>query len=1125
MMSATDRVKADILIVEDDPADIGLIAEALENRGHRVLVARDGEEGAMRAALACPDLILLDIRLHKMNGIELCQRLKSLALTQSIPVIFMTALSDAQNKIAAFQAGAIDYVTKPLQLEEVIARVETQLELAAHRHQLEELVAARTSELAAVNDALRLRSHILDKVKEAAFLVDEAGKIHYVNQEACHRLGYTEEQLLGLSLGDIDADWPVEQQPEAWSAHCDALRLQGGMTFETHHKRRNGEIFPVEVTASYLEYEGGDYILGLVRDITERKRAERELRLLNHSLDHAFDATYLIDHDLNFRYANEAAARALGYSIEALLSMNLLDIALNVSREEIQAMMRQTRESGRFPGTVESWHRRRDGHVFPVEIGATAFQYEGETLYLTIVRDISERKQMEEAIARREQEFRSLADSSPDNIIRYDLDGRVIYVNHNLVQSLGLSSAGEMVGRLSPEPGSNGRFQALYDARDRAVAHGEPVNIEMAVPGSVGGTGLSYHQIIVVPEQDASGEIIGTIAFGRDVTAIRETALLLQQTLYNLPGLAYSFCLGVDGRKSFPYMSAKLEELYHISPAQAQLDYRAFHDFVHPDDRPHIDAAIAESAKNMTPKNVDFRLCLPGKPVAWLEARSLPSRQDDGSVLWHGIMLDVTQRKQMEEMLHEERGLFIGGPTVVFKWRAEEGWPVEYVSPNVYEQFGYSAGVLTRGEIPFASMVHPDDLERVAAEVAHYSAQGLFSFEQEYRVLHADGGERWIHDFSVVTRTRVGAVTHFHGYISDKTPQKLSEIALKQSEQRFRTLAENLPDSLIRYNLDCQATYINPRVPKALQVPVEELIGTEVFERLLDPVEVQHYRQALQRVMRTGEPEQLGITPVVPGGIRVIQISFVAERRGSGEIRGALAIGRDITQLKDIETRLEVSNTQLKEMTRRRELAREEERKHVARELHDDLGQYLTALRLQTSVLNIEFGTTNPVLAARFEQMLALVDTTKKVVRHISQQLRPAALDMGLGSALVSLASAFEEQYGLGCTLNMENGTEGIDGVSAIVLYRTLQESLTNIARHAEAETVSISLRLGGGYYVLEIRDDGKGFDPVQVSSTSFGLLGMRERLEAVSGALDIESHFLQGTCVTASIPQAKTRE
>jgi adenylate cyclase len=135
--STAETSPSTILIVDDTPANLGVVVESLEDRGFRVVVAQDGEEGLQRADFVRPDLILLDVMMPGLDGFEVCRRLKALASTRDIPVIFMTALTETEHKIAAFKAGGVDYVTKPLQIDEVMARVGTHLNLHAMQQRLE----------------------------------------------------------------------------------------------------------------------------------------------------------------------------------------------------------------------------------------------------------------------------------------------------------------------------------------------------------------------------------------------------------------------------------------------------------------------------------------------------------------------------------------------------------------------------------------------------------------------------------------------------------------------------------------------------------------------------------------------------------------------------------------------------------------------------------------------------------------------------------------------------------------------------------------------------------------------------------------------------------------------------
>lgn len=282
-----------ILIVDDVPSNLSVVVDLLEDSGYNVAIAQDGEEALQRAQLLQPDLILLDVMLPGADGFEICRRLKVDEKTQDIPVIFMTALVAAEHKVKGFGAGGVDYVTKPLQIEEVIARVGTHLKLRAaqkrleeqntqlqhYRQDLERRAAECTIELNAGNQQLRMEidehqriqqqllmmNVALNRMREAAYLIDRHLQFMYVNDEACRALGYSREELLGMTMRDIDPEASLEEIP--FLNDRDSLSI-----IERRHKTKDGGIFRVEVHITGFEYEGMALNIALARDISKRKQ-------------------------------------------------------------------------------------------------------------------------------------------------------------------------------------------------------------------------------------------------------------------------------------------------------------------------------------------------------------------------------------------------------------------------------------------------------------------------------------------------------------------------------------------------------------------------------------------------------------------------------------------------------------------------------------------------------------------------------------------------------------------------------------------------------------------------------------------------------------------------------------
>jgi signal transduction histidine kinase len=202
------------------------------------------------------------------------------------------------------------------------------------------------------------------------------------------------------------------------------------------------------------------------------------------------------------------------------------------------------------------------------------------------------------------------------------------------------------------------------------------------------------------------------------------------------------------------------------------------------------------------------------------------------------------------------------------------------------------------------------------------------------------------------------------------------------------------------------------------------------------------------------------------------------------------------------------------------EAARERERKHIAREVHDELGQILTALRMDTSFIAMRFGTLDPALNAKVLGMRALVDNAIQGVRNVASNLRPVALDMGLFLALDWLCKDFVTRTGIACVLDTKEQQVVLDEARSVVVFRIVQESLTNISRYAHASRVLVTVGLRANELGVEVQDDGAGFDPaLPEKAKTFGLLGMKERALALGGRLDVVSAPGQGTTIGLTIP------
>ena len=257
------------------------------------------------------------------------------------------------------------------------------------------------------------------------------------------------------------------------------------------------------------------------------------------------------------------------------------------------------------------------------------------------------------------------------------------------------------------------------------------------------------------------------------------------------------------------------------------------------------------------------------------------------------------------------------------------------------------------------------------------------------------------------------------------------------------------------------------------------------------------------------------------GAVRIVQFQAEAMHAAAGAEQPLKLVGtiQDITERKNIEHALLESREQLRELSAYMEAIREEERKRIAMEIHDELGQLLTALKMDVSLLKMRLAQDADA-ARKVDDMRELVEKTIWMVRNVASHLRPAALNFGIVSALEWLVEDFGRRKGLSCQLWINGPEPVLDDAHATAVFRIVQASLTNVALHAGASRVDVTLTNTETTLDLYVSDDGCGFDPAAArKGYSYGLLGMSERARLIGGSLRIDSSPETGTVVSIHVP------
>jgi PAS domain S-box-containing protein len=982
-----------ILIIDDTPSNLSVVVDLLEDRGYRVSIAQDGKEGLQRAKLLRPDLIMLDVMMPEVDGFEICRRLKEEPLTRDVPVIFMTALASTEHKVKGFQAGAVDYVTKPLQIDEVLARVETHLKLhaaqkklAEQNEELERRVAERTAELAAREREFRT---LAENHPDGIVRLDLEGRHLYVNDAALHSAGLTEMALLGKTVCEL----PVPGNPVALQPVFDAHQrvVAGGRADVAEFTWPNGR---TTETRHIPEFDGHGRIvsvLALGRDITERKQAERELQLLNRAVNTSSEAAFLMDAKGRFVYVNDEACRSLGYSREELLGMTPLDIDPDITAEIFGKMLDSIFSNSPVSKPLESRHRARDGRVFPIEIAPSPITLEGENYCLTMVRDISARKQAECQLHEQQQAILAMVENSPDTIVRYDSQCRRIYLNPAMAGVFGLPREqllGTSPSQSSPLPGT------YLAAIKKVLETGTEQRMESSFRHADGSA--HWVDLRLAPEFDANGKVATVLAIGRDIT-----------------------------------------------------------------ERKFAEQALAASER-------EFRTLVENVP-------------------------DNIAR-------HDLHGRLV------------------YINPKMQRTFQRPAAELY-GKTP--QELHPGSPDaRAYLDCILGVAQTGISREYEMTLAGMGDGPRY---HSILLVAECDADDKITGVLTlgrDITERKRTELDL---HLRNRAL-DNAFDAVYLVDEELRLRYANDAASRVLGYSREELSSMTLLDIAPD-VTREMMREVMRQTVEGGEESRTleSRHRRKDGTIFPVEVG-AAVFNYEGETLHLTAV-RNITERKRIELALQESRAQLRGLTAQREEMREEERKHIAREVHDELGQLLTGLKLNVSVLAHMLSSGQEIKPERLQESLQLTDRALQVARNVASALRPAALDMGVVSALEWLAGRFSMNTGIQCELSVLERDIQLEENQAVALFRIVQESLTNVSRHAQAHRVDISLIREGDDYVMKVRDNGRGFDANMRKAESFGLVGIRERALLLGGTVDIESRPGDGTEVVIRIPVQKVRE
>jgi PAS domain S-box-containing protein len=963
----------------------------------------------------------------------------------------------------------------------------------------------------------------LDESPLGVRIVTADGDTLYANRAILDLYGYDSlEELQNTPLKD-------HYTPESYAEFQKRKqeRQRGDFStseYEISIVRTNGEVRHLQVHRKEVLWNNAKQFLVMYQDVTDRKLGEQALRESEERFrglfENVFEGVYRSTQGGNLLMANPALMRMLGYaSEEELLSIEVGQLYINPDdRGRLTGILEEEGEVRNFELNL----KRKDGQKIIVLENARAVRDgQGNLMYYEgTLTDITERKRAEEALWQSEEQYRSLVEAAPDVIYTISAeDGSLTSLNLAFERLTGWSRA-EWLGK---------PFMGIVHPDDLSTA------VETFQKASRGEAPPSYQLRILSKSGEymvgeftttplvKGGKVVGELGIARDVTERKRAEEALAESERKLKTLFEILPVGVsilNAQRKIVYMNPALERILDISKESLfEGDYRS-RTYLRPDGTlmPAEEFASIRAIKEQRAvHNVDTGVVKEDGTVIWTSVSAVPLGSPDWDVLV--VTSDITERKRAEEALREAtqrlEAVIQASPLPIFAMDRER--IVKIWNPAAERTLGWGAQEVIGRQYPAIPKEKMEETEGLFLRALESGLTEVETLQQR-----KDGSLIDVSISAAPLRDSRGNTNGVMAVITDISERKRVKDALRVSEDRFRSeFKENPVPAYIwqKAGDDFVLVDFNTAAEAIMHSNIDHLRGLKAsvfYSDRLDIIEdlsrcyteaCTICREMLYTFPSTRETKFLSVSHVL---ISPNEIVLYAE---------------DITERKLAEQQLKTSQDQLRALAAYLQNVREDERITIAREIHDELGQVLTALKMDLSILEKTIaeqgaGSYQREVSAEIKEMSSLVGSAIRTVRRLVKDLRPEMLDIvGLVAALRWQAEQFQQHTQIHCELSLPTERVTLDPNRSIALFRILQESLTNVARHSKATTVLVKLVVEPEAVVLEIRDNGQGIsETAMTNARSFGILGMRERAISFGGNVEVRGIPGKGTVVMARI-------
>ncbi|MFB2897273.1 PAS domain S-box protein [Aerosakkonemataceae cyanobacterium BLCC-F50] len=811
----TENAKTKILIVDDQPSNLRFLSDVLNQKGYSVKRAISGELALKYAIAFPPDLILLDIMMPEINGYEVCRKLKENFQTKDVPVIFLSVLDQVSEKVKAFRVGGTDYITKPFQVEEVLARIENQLTIKNLQKQLQ----TQNQHLQETQSLIAsILNSSLDGITALASVRDSQGNIIdfkylLLNKSAEKIKQRTGDYLVGRYLLK---EFPGHRKNGLFDAYVKVVVTGETLNTKIYYKHEN-----IQSWLQIIAVKLADGLAITFRDITSEKQAQEALRESEERFRAIFEQAAVGMTQLSltgqFLRVNKQFCQITGYSESELLQLCWQQWTLP---EEIYRCLIYINQllAGKIGNcSVEKRLVRKNGQIKWVNISTSLVRdCEGNPQYfIGIIEDISQRKEIEEALQKSQRWLQAITDANPNLLYIYTLpEISSIYSNAEVVRILGYTpeelqhlQSKDWLNLIHPDDRQmmRERFTKLERIKD-----GETINFEYRIRHKNNQwRWLFSREIVFSRTPDGKPEqILGaaTDISDRKTTeaALKQSEARFQKLADNVPGMIYEIIQKPDGNFNLTYISSACREIYELEPEQIQNNLELAFNKIHPDDRKIHDETIQLCTQTLEPWRWEGRI-VTSSGIKWIEAAAKPESHPNGEIIWHGLMFDITDRKLSSSKLRESQkrlSFFVQQtPVAIIEWN--KNFEIVAWNPAAEAIFGYQAEEL-KNINAIALLVPPEQRENVTDFLEQLMQEGSENTNINENVTK-DGKRIICQWYNTVLVDNHNQVIGGAAMAIDITERQQSEAALRESAERSKAIAKAI--ERIRQTLNLETIF------------------------------------------------------------------------------------------------------------------------------------------------------------------------------------------------------------------------------------------------------------------------------------------------------------------------------